>query len=263
MYSQEGPWDFFSSEYFIPEDNRYRNDFIYIWPPQYPKMLYVWRATHREDQTIVVFKSIHEDLADDPHREREENQKLIEHTKNHQNLVKVIEVQYDPPPHWICYKLEYCEGGTLHDHLYNQQRRKALSPERCLDITEGILRGLSHLHTCTDELVHRDLKPENIFFCKDGIPKIGDYGLVISMKWRSFVSTAGTIGYKAPEKRHDRRSDIYSIGIILDKMLKGPDDKEIINNEQVVKIINKAIAKEPNDRYQSTEEFLEAIKGIK
>jgi eukaryotic-like serine/threonine-protein kinase len=252
-----GPWQFFP-DYFEPTGE----DFIYDSPLHYPKMVHLWRARNRNNQKTVVFKAIHKDLSYDPTKEQEENQVLKE-LNGQPNLLEVYDIRYDPPADWIFYQLEYCEGNTLHDHLYHPQRQRSLSEKRCLEIAEGILTGLSYMHNHKKKLIHRDLKPGNIFFCKDGTPKIGDYGLVRSTKWERFVSTAGTPGYKAPEKKYDHRSDIYSVGIILKEMLAAPEAKSTSSNKEVEKIIIIATNQNPNKRYQSAKEFLEEIQEIK
>lgn len=257
------PWELLS-QYFPPDEGK--GEIIYRWPANWPQKIYIWKAVNCETQETAIFKGVHLDLIDNPNEEEKEQKILIGIGKLCPNLMDVYEVMYEQT--WMLYKLEYCEGGTLHDHLYHSKRRKSLSIKRCLEIMEQILNGLSYLHNHTERFVHRDLKPGNIFFCKDGVPKIGDYGLVKSTKWERFVSTAGTNGYKAPDKQYDKRSDIYSVGIILWEMVIGlpPFVTEAqggsISNSELRRIISKSVDKQ-NKRYQSAEEFLSAIKEIK
>lgn len=106
------PWQFLP-DYFIPQDFA---DQIIVSPE-----VCIWKSIHREKQGTVVFKAIHKDLISDPMREKEESQVLKDFNQC-PNLIKVYDIIYESTYDWIIYKLEYCEGGTLDNHLYHSQR---------------------------------------------------------------------------------------------------------------------------------------------
>ena len=132
--------------------------------------------------------------------------------------------------------------------------------------------------------MHRDLKPGNIFY-ENGYVKIGDYGLTKAISASHHVSqtiTVGTVHYMAPEigaGRYDRSIDIYALGILLYEMLTGqvpflgsspaeilmkhmtaaPDLTNI--EEPFARVIRKAMAKDPAERYQSVQEMVEDVFG--
>jgi serine/threonine protein kinase len=132
-------------------------------------------------------------------------------------------------------------------------------------------------------VVHRDLKPENIMICNDGSIRIMDFGIAKyetarRLTFGGFTPTMGTPDYMAPEqvrgKRGDRRTDIYSLGAILYEMVTGsvpfeganpflimnarlsgdppaPRQKNPQITPQVEEIILHAMARNPQDRYQT------------
>ncbi|HLD36512.1 MAG TPA: serine/threonine-protein kinase, partial [Planctomycetota bacterium] len=190
---------------------------------------------------------------------------------DHPHLTRVYDVIHPRGSEWIHYQMEYCEAKSLSYYLKEQ-----LLEKRCLELIRQILEGLDYLHQ--NYLVHRDIKPDNIFFCKDGILKVGDYGLVKSQKWVTSLSTVGTPGYWAPEMQPDagselrakrnHRADLYSVGIILRQMVSGKYPPFSAQKEPpkgiragLWDIILKATDSEPDKRFQSARDFFAALKS--
>jgi hypothetical protein len=141
-------------------------------------------------------------------------------------------------------------------------------------------KGQSYLHD--RGIVHRDLKPGNIFY-EDGYVKIGDYGLAKLMaasQHSGQTVSVGTVHYMAPEVgsgNYDRTIDIYALGVMLYEMLLGRVPfsgatmgevlmKHLTAQPQVdelpqpfPRVIRKALAKDPKDRYQTVQEMLNAV----
>ena len=195
------------------------------------------------------------------------------------HLVTVFDVKYNDQgrPFVI---MEYVSGPALSDLL--KESPGGVGTQKAAFFLREIAKGLSFLHDCG--IVHRDLKPSNIFY-ENGYVKIGDYGLTKAISTSHHVShtiTVGTVHYMAPEigaGRYDRSIDIYALGILLYEMLTGqvpffgaspaeilmkhmtaaPDLTNI--EEPFARVIRRALAKDPAERYQSAQEMVEDIFG--
>ncbi len=195
------------------------------------------------------------------------------------HLVTIFDVKYNDQgkPFVI---MEYVSGPSLADLL--KEAPGGLGPQKAAFFLREIGKGLAFLHECG--IVHRDLKPGNIFY-ENGYVKIGDYGLTkaISTSPQAGQDTmVGTPRYMAPEMatgRYDHRVDIYALGAVLCEMLTGqvpflgsspaeilmkhmtaaPDLANI--EEPFARVIRKALAKDPAERYQSVQEMVEDVFG--
>lgn len=178
----------------------------------------------------------------------------------HPNLARVYEV---------CYGKEYCtvieeyiSGETLENVL---EELKILPVENVYNYFTQILHGVYEIHKLG--IVHRDLTPTNILISTDGIIKLIDFGIARIPKENQKKDTAilGTVGYASPEQygflQTDNRTDIYAIGILLNKMLTGKlPNEQLTANEQFQKIVEKCIQIDPEKRYKSVEEILNEIE---
>ena len=192
---------------------------------------------------------------------------------NHPNIITVYEVgEHDERP-FIA--MAYVEGDLLSDVI----SRGELPIEKALDIVEQACDGLGKAHKAG--IVHRDVKPANIFVDRDGRVKILDFGLAMREGGRKLTkaeSTVGTIYYMSPEQASgadiDQRSDIFSLGVVLYELIAGrppftgdhsaailysianeqPQPLSRYNSKatpELERIVKKALAKNPGDRYQS------------
>lgn len=176
--------------------------------------------------------------------------------------------------------MEYVLGPSLRDLL--DEAPHGLGPEKAAWFIREMARGLALLHD--NGIVHRDLKPHNVFF-EDGYVKVGDYSLskVITASHRSgHTLTVGTVHYMAPEiglGRYDRTVDIYALGVLLYEMLTGqpPFTGETMGevlmkhmagdvdisalDEPYASVVLKAMAREPEQRYQSVDEMVADLFG--
>ena len=171
------------------------------------------------------------------------------------------------------------DGKTLKQKI----KEGPLDIKEAVNITLQIAKGLCKAHE--KGIIHRDIKPGNIIFSDDGIVKILDFGLakMAGVTMTTDGSTLGTVAYMSPEQATggevDHRSDIWALGILLYEMLTGgipfvgdyPQALiySIINNEpedlkkyfpqmsdDFIGIINKILAKEPEDRYQHVNDII-------
>ncbi|MGQ0465414.1 MAG: Stk1 family PASTA domain-containing Ser/Thr kinase [Sporichthyaceae bacterium] len=117
--------------------------------------------------------------------------------------------------------MEYVAGRTLRDWLADRGR---LTPRETFAVLEPVLAALAAAHSAG--LVHRDVKPENVLIADDGRVKVADFGLARAVSNATSTGTLiGTVAYLAPELVErgvaDRRSDVYSAGILLYECLTG------------------------------------------
>jgi serine/threonine protein kinase len=181
--------------------------------------------------------------------------------------------------------MEYLEGITLDNFC---RKDKKLSVEKILNIIAQSLSALDYAHR--QGIVHRDIKPSNIMIIEGGTVKITDFGLAkrvgAPLSQNGFL--VGTPHYMSPEqvdgKHLDGRSDLFSIGVVFYELICGirPFDGETISTilkkilfeeppiplepspempSQIFDIIKKTLAKDPEERFQTAEEFTRAIKN--
>jgi eukaryotic-like serine/threonine-protein kinase len=177
--------------------------------------------------------------------------------------------------------MDFVEGEDLRERL---DRLGPLPEQEVIIIGVAICDALAYMHSCKPMILHRDIKPGNVRITPDGHIYLVDFGLVKLVQGRETTNTgarAMTPGYSPPEQygsaRTDPRSDIYSLGATLYTALTNvlPEDgldrvmgrieltPIIIHNpkvsEQVVTIIEKCLAIQPDERYQSAEELRFAL----
>ncbi len=177
--------------------------------------------------------------------------------------------------------MEYSSGPSLRDLLVAEPN--GLGPQKAAFFLREIAKGLGYLHD--RGIVHRDLKPGNVFF-DEGYVKIGDYGLskFISVSRHSAqTASVGTVHYMAPEVgsgNYHRGIDIYALGVILYEMLLGKVPFEGSSMGEVLMkhlteqpevdqlpqpfgaVIRKALAKDPQERYQSVYEMVDDLLEV-
>jgi serine/threonine-protein kinase len=181
----------------------------------------VYRATdHRIGRTVAI-KAIRPDrLPDEGARERFTREARSIGGLNHSNIATLYDVSLNDEQPIIV--MEYLPGGSLQDRL----RSGPLPLPDILRYAEGIAAGLDHAHA--QGVTHRDLKPANVLFSADDIPKIIDFGLAVLPDNAALTApgtVVGTPDYLSPEqalgKAADRRSDIFSFGVMVYRMAAG------------------------------------------
>jgi serine/threonine protein kinase/tetratricopeptide (TPR) repeat protein len=230
----------------------------------------VYAAEHVEIGKIVAIKILH------PHYSTE--QELVERFRRearaasrigHPNIIDVMDfgTTDDGCAYFI---MEHLDGIDLADVLSHERR---LDPNRSCQITIQICRALTAAHAAG--VIHRDLKPENIFLvARDGkadFVKVLDFGVARSAGRTTRLTNPGiamgTPEYMSPEQAAggivDHRGDIYSVGALLYEMVTGQPpqkrDGEIVGprslrlqlSEDLDRIIVRALAQDPAQRYQS------------
>jgi serine/threonine protein kinase/tetratricopeptide (TPR) repeat protein len=199
----------------------------------------------------------------------------------HPNILLVID--FGEHDGLIYIVMEFVDAGTLKDRL-----GKPMPLDQAVKIFDQVASALDYAHM--QGLVHRDVKPSNILLPKPDWPLLTDFGLakIVGGSHLTITGTiAGTPAYMSPEQGQgesvDARSDIYSLGIVLYEMMTGcvpyeaetpmavvvkhiieplplPTTKNSDLPESIERVILKALAKNPDDRYQRATTFAQAFK---
>lgn len=249
----------------------------------------IYRACQMNLDRTVAVKILSEDLS----RDRSFVERFLEEARsaallNHHNIVHINDVgELDGV---FYFTMEYVDGENLKSIL---QRKSHLSVERSLAIALQVCGALRHAHA--KGIIHRDIKPENIMITLDGVVKLADLGLAKRVDTADDGLTAagsifGTPYYMAPEQAKDfsgvdQRSDIYSLGVTLYKMISGkvPFDgrspieimvkafdgkRPLLSSlcedlpEGVEDTVDRMMARHPRDRYQRVDEIVDALKEL-
>ena len=201
---------------------------------------------------------------------------------NHPNIITVYEVAEHQNRSYIA--MEYVDGESLKDLA----ERKDLRLSEIMGIGMQIGAGLAKAHEAG--IVHRDIKPQNVLIGKDDRARIVDFGLAKlkgDLKITRAGSTLGTVSYMSPEQAQgeevDRRSDIFSLGVMLYELVtgrlpfQGEHQAAILNsivNEQpqplarynnrvsqeLERIVVKALSKDKAERYQHADDLLADLR---
>jgi len=241
----------------------------------------VYACRHRDLQGhLVAIKVLFPEVAQDKvAAARFRNEIFASYGVSHQNVVRAYDYIRDGD--LVGYTMEYVGGGDLADRISNPDDK--VSIEDILDILSQMCLGVQAIHDAG--IVHRDLKPENILLSKDGQVKIADFGIARTghgPKLTEHGGVVGTIDYVSPEymlnSHVDWRSDIYAIGILAYEMIAGespfrgdsvyatmtkrlksdpapPSGSREDCPPELDRIILKAMARDPETRYQSTLEM--------
>ncbi len=248
-------------------------------------MATVFKAYHANLDRYVALKVLHPAFLEDPNfLARFQREARLVAKLEHQNIVPVYDfADHEEQPYLV---MKYIEGETLKAHL----NRGRLSPELVWDVVNAVGAGLAHAHN--EGILHRDIKPSNVIVANDGRIYLADFGLArIAQMGESTLSgdmIMGTPQYISPEqakgeKDLDNRTDIYSFAVMLYEMVVGqvPFSSDtpfsIIHDhiysplplphlvnpnvpDEVERVLLKALAKEPKDRYENVEALSQAFK---
>ena len=207
-------------------------------------MAMVFEADDLLRKMVVAVKILKEEFASD----EVSVQRFINESKavlmlSHANIVKIFDISVKGDNKYIV--MEYIDGITLKTYM---QRKGALSANEAISYTVQILRALEHAHI--GGIIHRDIKPQNIMLLKNGHIKVTDFGIAKLPDAKTLTATdkaIGTVYYISPEqaageKGIDRRTDLYSVGVMMYEMLTG---KLPFDGENPFSIALKQINEEP------------------
>ncbi|MEO5618451.1 MAG: serine/threonine-protein kinase, partial [Candidatus Eisenbacteria bacterium] len=183
----------------------------------------VFLAWHRALEQNMVLKILRPEIREEPELlERFKGEAKIMASMWHQNIVRVTDMDEWEDSLYIA--MEHVEGMDLEDWI----KKHGTPPlEITLLMLADICRGLAMAHTRT---IHRDIKPANMIFSHDGLVKLMDFGLArriedVSLALTQVGTVMGTVAYMSPEQDMaealDRRTDIFSVGVVAYRMLTG------------------------------------------
>ncbi len=248
----------------------------------------VYRGVDLSASRVVAIKVLKEEYRDNNEVVRRFlNEGRAISVLDHPNIVKVYDISVTDKVYYIV--MEYIDGITLKEYI--EQRGEPLTYREAVHFTSQTLLALQHAHV--KGIVHRDIKPQNIMIMEDGSIRVTDFG--IARMARSEVHTdgdqaIGSVHYISPEQAQgaqtDQRADIYSLGIMMYEMLTGrlpfEDEnavaiavKQISDSappitkvnpsvpKGIAEIAQKAINKNPTDRYNDALDMLRDIEEFK
>ncbi|HET6550653.1 MAG TPA: PASTA domain-containing protein [Solirubrobacter sp.] len=246
----------------------------------------VWCAEDEVLGRLVALKLLGSRFAEDPEfRERFRREARAAAGLAHPNIVGIFDrSEWDGTPYIA---MELVDGKTLKDLVLE---RGPLPPDVATGVMVQILRALGFAHR--RGIVHRDVKPQNVIIDAEGTAKVADFGIARAggSEMTETGAIVGTVQYLSPEQAEgrpvDRRSDLYSAGIVLYELLTGrlPFDGEApvsiaikqINERPappsqlrpglppaLEAVVLRALEKDPAQRFQSADEFIAALEAAR
>jgi serine/threonine protein kinase len=250
----------------------------------------VYKAQDPNLKRVVAVKMIHPHLSSDPDFvKRFEEEATAVAQLRHPNIIQVYDFNNDDDNYYMV--LEFVPGETVQDHLkrLNASGRR-ISITKAIEYIAEICDAVDYAHQ--RGMIHRDIKPANLMINVTGQAILMDFGIAKIVGGQRHTATGAVVGtamYMAPEQikgeNPDRRADIYSLGVTLFEMLSGhppyeadsamtlmmmhvndpvPDVRKLNPDvpDDLVAVINKSLAKEPNQRYQTAAQMAAALRNV-
>ncbi len=258
--------------------------YMLLEPIGHGGMAVVYRARQESLDRTVAVKVLSENLAaSSEFMERFRREARTAASMRHPNVITVHDFGEDDRgvPYLV---LEYIGGPTLADLM-----DVGLDDQRIPDLLDQIAAGLDYAHA--HGVIHRDIKPGNVLMTEDGRAVLADFGLAWLLEGAHLTLTGGVIGtpeYMSPEQAAgnpiDHRCDVYALGVVLYEMLVGDrpfvaetpigvllmhlqDEPPSLLDARpdlplaVAEVLEKALVKDPNERYSSAGELARAFRA--
>ncbi len=251
-------------------------------------MAEVYKGYQTSLDRYVAVKVLHAFLLEEPDSsERFRHEAKAVASLRHPNIVQVFDFDEERGIYFMV--MEYIDGPNLKSVLQAQNKTGTiLELPRIAEIMSGVGGALAYAHQ--HGMIHRDIKPHNIMFTAAGQPLLTDFGIakIVSGSTASASGVlSGTPAYMSPEQgrgdRLDHRTDLYSLGVVLYEMVTGrvPFDADtpfavvikhindplplphLLNTavpEPLERVILRAMAKSPDERFQSADELVRATQ---
>ena len=245
----------------------------------------VYRVYDKKLKEVVALKFLRPEISMEPRLiERFQAELKLARQISHRHVCRLYDLGEEGFSLFIT--MEYIQGEDLKRFI---RRTGHLNEPKVRTIARQVAEGLAEAHHFG--IIHRDLKPHNIMIDQEGNAKIMDFGLARSVQQQGITQKGmilGTPEYMPPEQAEgleaDRRSDLYSLGVIMFEMVTGqvpfrgdtplsvalkhkletpPDPRELNPglSEEMGRIILRCLEKNPDDRYQQAEELILDLKA--
>ena len=246
----------------------------------------VYKANDVDIKEKVAIKLIKPEISTDKNTiERFQNELKFARKIRHKNVCQMYDLNREKGTYYI--SMEYVEGENLRNMI---RMSGQLGIGTTISVAKQVCSGLEEAHKLG--VIHRDLKPSNIMIDREGNVRIMDFGIARSLKEKGITGAGVMIGtpeYMSPEqvegKETDKRSDIYSLGVILYEMVTGrvpfegdtalaiavkqktekPKDPKEFNtqlSEDLSSLILRCLEKDKEMRYQTAEELRSGLENI-
>ena len=247
-------------------------------------MATVYKAYHAAMDRYVAIKVLPHHLASDPNfRARFQQEARVIARLEHRHILPVYDAAEENGIPYLV--MRYTDGGDLNNLLAGR-----LTFERTVELLAQVAEALGYAHR--QGVIHRDVKPANVLIGRDGDALLADFGIAKiyedTLQLTGDGHMVGTPAYMAPEqlqgKSVDARTDIYALGVVLYQALTGecpfvaetplavammhihnplrpPSQLKQDIPESIERVILRAMAKDPADRFQTAEEMAEALRA--
>ncbi len=249
-------------------------------------MARVYKGLDLSLKRAVAIKVIEEGLrASASYAQRFEREAQAVANLKHPNIVTVFHFGKQESLYYLV--MEYIDGADLDAILRNYETNGELMPHAdVLRILDAMASALDYAHR--QGVIHRDVKPSNVMLERDGRPVLTDFGLALRQSEGTVGDTFGSPHYISPEQARSSanavpQSDLYSLGVMAYELLTGevpfddpsptalamqhimadPPSPRAFNrnlSERVERVLFKSLAKEPEDRYQTGADFVNALR---
>jgi serine/threonine protein kinase len=253
--------------------------------------LYLARDTNPNTNRLVALKLLLANIDSGDLRERFAREARALAALNHPNIVDIYDSgEFQGSPFIV---MEYVRGETLAEKI---KRRAPMSLAQKLKLMAELCSGLQHAHEAG--IIHRDIKPANLMVDRHGRLKVLDFGIArvsegltrMGLQVTQINMRIGTPGYMSPEQIEgneiDRRSDIFAVGTVCYELLTyreaftGNNTRQVENkvlgshpeplnslipdlDPELQAILDRALAKDPNDRYQDASALEDAFERLR
>src|SRR6187551_1028531 len=242
---------------------------------------------------LVVKRILPQHISSDSFRAMFAEEARLATRLNHPNIVQVYDFQ-DAGEAGQLLSMEYVEGPDLGKVMRRARKEdERLPPYVAAFIVSEVARGLHYAHERTAErgqpleIVHRDVSPQNILLSFDGAVKVADFGIATANVFREEPGVLkGKTAYMSPEQARadkcDRRSDIFSLGVVFHELLAGrplhgaAEGAELLEAvragmveppstfvrgipSDLEEIVMRALAKNPDQRFQTARDMAAAV----